>query len=382
MLKKIIRKIMKMMWELLPMSNTIVFESLDDLDGNSGAVFNYMIENGYNQKYKMIWLIKNQESLKKLKNRHIKNVTFYHMYNYTYWQIFRLGNAKYLFYDNEPIRKYRRKQKEIYLSHGFPGIKYPKGLINIDDYADYAICTSENMEDQAVKAYNTIKEKLFICGLPRNDELFKESSELTKITCGKNYKKVVIWMPTFRKFFKGDRNDSEKDFKLGIPLLESEEQFIELNNKLTELETMLILKIHPGQDLSVLKLKDFSNIKILLPDEMKKKDINLYKLLGETDALVTDYSSVYFDYLLIDKPICFVIDDIKEYKFEFMYENVLEWMAGEKVYTLNEFEEFFENLSNDKDEFKLQREKIRNISHKYQDGKNCERIIEFIMNLK
>jgi len=45
MLKKIIKKIMKTIWELLPMSNTIVFESLDDLDGNSGSVFNYMIEN-------------------------------------------------------------------------------------------------------------------------------------------------------------------------------------------------------------------------------------------------------------------------------------------------------------------------------------------------
>jgi len=337
---------------------------------------------GYNKKYKIIWLIKNQENLRILKNTNIKNVSFYNMYNYTYWQIFKLGNAKYLLYDNEPIHKYRKKQKEIYLSHGFPGIKYPKGLINIGDFTDYAICTSENMKDQAVKAYNTVKEKLFICGLPRNDELFKESAELKKLLGEKKYKKVAIWMPTFRKFYKGDRNDSNKEFKLGIPLLESEEQFIELNNKLHELGIMLILKIHPGQDLSVLKVKDFSNIKILLPDELKKKGINLYKLLGETDALITDYSSVYFDYLLIDKPICFVIDDIKEYKFEFMYDNVLEWMAGEKVYTLYEFESFFENLYNDKDEFVKQREKIRNKSHKYQDGKNCERIVEFIMNLK
>ena len=39
-----------------------------------------------------------------------------------------------------------------------------------------------------------------------------------------------------------------------------------------------------------------------------------YELLGVADALLTDYSSVYYDYLLLDRPIGLCWDDYEEYK--------------------------------------------------------------------
>lgn len=378
-MKKLIKSIISKIWGIFPLSNTIVFESLNDLDCNSGAVFNYMIENNLNKKYKIIWLVQDKNKVKNIK---IKNVTFYKLYNYTIWQKIRIGNAKFILYDNKPIKKYRKDQTIIYLTHGFPGIKNTKAFYNTDEYADYILCTSKKMIQQSKELFSTTDKKIFICGLPRNDDLYKNSEELSKIINKEEFKKIIIWMPTFRKFYKDNRNDSNKEFKLGIPLIDSEEQLKKLNSKLKKLSTMLIIKIHPGQDLSVLKLKNFSNIKILLPNDIKEKNINLYKLMNETDALITDYSSVYFDYLLLDKPIAFVLDDIKEFKIKFLYDNVLDWMAGDKIYDYDGLEIFIENLFTGQDDFKEQRKKIRDISNEYQDGKNCERVIKFIMSLE
>lgn len=47
---------------------------------------------------------------------------------------------------------------------------------------------------------------------------------------------------------------------------------------------------------------------LTVPNQM-----DLYEILPHTDLLITDYSSVYFDYLLLDKPIVFTPTDLGEY---------------------------------------------------------------------
>ena len=59
-------------------------------------------------------------------------------------------------------------------------------------------------------------------------------------------------------------------------------------------------------------------------------------MLGSSDALITDYSSVYFDYLLLDKPIGFTVDDMELYIKDrgFIFNNPEEYMPG-KRYIMN-----------------------------------------------
>lgn len=59
---------------------------------------------------------------------------------------------------------------------------------------------------------------------------------------------------------------------------------------------------------------DYSNIAFLNNDYLYRQDIDLYQLLGNTAFLITDFSSIYFDYLNIDKPIIFITNYLRQYE--------------------------------------------------------------------
>lgn len=77
-------------------------------------------------------------------------------------------------------------------------------------------------------------------------------------------------MPTFRKGGGYQRNDSRKEQKLGIPLIETQEQYLKLNNYLAENDVFLVIKIHPKQDLDNLRIQNKSNILVLTGETVKK----------------------------------------------------------------------------------------------------------------
>lgn len=81
-----------------------------------------------------------------------------------------------------------------------------------------------------------------------------------------------------------------------------------------KLKIKIIIKIHHLQKTDVLSKINMSNIIYLEDYDLNLKNIQLYELVGQTDALITDYSSIMFDYMLIDKPIAYFINDLENYK--------------------------------------------------------------------
>lgn len=124
-----------------------------------------------------------------------------------------------------------------------------------------------------------------------NEALLIRSIE--NLRCNGN--KIAIYMPTFR--------DSQK-YKVMGALNETEiEQF---NDTLRENKITLFVKPHPA-DKSYRNIV-FSNIIMVLPD------VDIYPILKYSDCLITDYSSIFFDYLVLNKPILFYAFDYDYYK--------------------------------------------------------------------
>ena len=105
----------------------------------------------------------------------------------------------------------------------------------------------------------------------------------------------------------------------------------------------------------------------------------MYRLLKDTDALITDYSSVYFDYLLLDKPEAFIIEDMKEYGSHrgFVVDNPLDYMPGEIIESQEGFYGFLENCIAGEDAYKEKRLEINDKVNHYKGGGNCRRLLEF-----
>ena len=111
-------------------------------------------------------------------------------------------------------------------------------------------------------------------------------------------------------------------------------------------------------------------------------NIHLYELLAQSDALITDYSSVYYDYLLLDKQIGLTIDDINNYSKGrgLVFENVFDILKGEYINNFEDMLMFIKNVKNNKDIYKKERDRIKNLTNYFQDGKSAERVVEFIIN--
>ena len=370
-LEKIVLKITKNK----KLKNIIVIESHNDFDCNGGAFYNYLIKNNYNKKYKIVWLVR-----KKYKDKLPENVECVPLYGPSIKKAYYMCIGKIFSYDCEIRPKLRDDQLLVYCSHGAGGLKNVKNNIKLPENTDYILVQSEKYAPIQANQLSISQDdkRLVSIGYPSHDVFYDDNyEEINKVT-KKKFKKVILWMPTFRKGGGYNRNDSYKEQKLGIPLIESIEAYNYINNILKELDILLIIKIHPKQDLTDLKIGDLSNIIVLTGEKVKKINVDNYKLMKCTDALISDYSGAAYEYLQLDKPLAYVLDDMNEYKIGFVVEDIHQLIAGHEIYSIDDMVKFIKDISEENDIYIEKRKKIRDYIYDYHDGNSCERLAKLL----
>jgi len=300
----------------------------------------------------------------------LKNTKFINVYKpVSLRYIYHIITSKYLMFGNREIRWVDlNKQIVISLTHGIP-IKSCKGMFPKTETFNYLLATSKNVIPIIANEYCASEEKCFIADLPRNDLLFQNNNQVEELL--KDYRKVIVWLPTYKKHKNANITDIDRDSL--IPLL-NEEELNKLNKQLLKNNSLLILKFHPAEDVSKLKSQEYDNIRILTQEEFNKLDIHLYSLLAYTDALITDYSSVSLDYILLDRPIGYVLDDVKEYKDKrgFCVNNIEDVIAGCQIKSSRDLFAFIDEICKNIDNYKAKRTKVLDFYHDYKDKNICE----------
>ena len=208
--------------------------------------------------------------------------------------------------------------------------------------------------------------KFYYLGQPRNDILLKNpTNKILSDIMGTipEYDKVILYCPTYRrdaptKFFPFD------DFDLR-----------HLNTFLEENKIVLLLRGHVYN--KELETEHFSE-RIIDFGFVICNDVNL--ILPEVDVLVTDYSSIYIDYLLLDRPCIFVPYDLEEYKRKrgLLYDDYEFWAPGHKVLTYKQFIDAIEEIMSGKDKYADRRKEISRQFNYYQTEKSCEKVFMLI----
>lgn len=202
-------------------------------------------------------------------------------------------------------------------------------------------------------------------GVSRTDVFFREAEKkmayeklhsVRQALCKEEKRKVVLYMPTFRGSIKNAKTPNQFDVK----------KFCQTYKK----QYILLIKQHP-----------FVKEPYSIPEQCKDSCIEIsnqmttQELLMVADCMVTDYSSVVFEYSLMNKPMIFFAFDLEEYYdergFYYPYE---EFVPGQIAKSMEELLECFENLS---DDFQGQ---VKEFREKYMngcDGHATQRILAY-----
>lgn len=366
--------------ELIPLKNQILIESVPDFSDNSYAFFKVLLKHNYQKKYKIIWMTQKDEIDEKYKREDIYYFNEYKKGIVTFlkkhWYINR---SKFIITCNRFYHKKNRKQVLIYLTHGMPLKDCTKIKMNYYD-ADFSITNSEFFLDELAPVLNIPKDNFRVFQSPRNDDLFDKNIDVKKKMKLEN-QKVIVWLPTFRTMTNSNRVDSTFVMPLGLPILYELSDLENLNEQLKKNNIVLILKPHFAQDLSKIKATNYSNFKIMYNKDLDDYGISLYHLLGQSDGLITDYSSVYYDYLLTNKPIGLTIDDLKEYSenlgITYDYKTVVK---GHYIENISDFIDFVLDIGVNKDTYKKERNKTVKLLNMDMEGNYSEKIFKYLQD--
>lgn len=367
------KEIIMFFFSLFPLKNAILFESVPDFSDNSKAVFDEMIKRGINKKCKMIWLVSDKfKQFPTIENvLYVDRKTFYHKIVFIYYRL----RVKCIITCNENFRKLNKNQFSFFLTHGSP-IKNIKGVYTISEDIDNFLVASKEFGKVMAYQHSVDISKVIALGYPRNDLLFvkRDLNNLFK----KQYRKIIVWYPTFRQHKNGLKTGSSTIF----PIIDDEAKAIQVNDYAHDNDVLIVIKPHFAQDIKMFKKLSLSNIFFIDDYFFESKNISSYEFIGNCDALLTDYSSVYYDYTLCNKPIGVVWEDIEEFRNNpgFSIDLDYYWKGAEKLYTVQDLLKFIQNIANEVDQLKKERNKIKKIVNYAVDNKNSERVVDFIIN--
>lgn len=335
---------------------------------NLQPLYEYLIKNKYNQKYKIICSVESKEFF----DEEFKNVKYVNHINAILWYL----RSKYVFYTagQLPIKP-SKKQRVIHTNHGITTYKTLGALTKINNgdefFFTHMIVPSKLYVPIVCREYLCDQLNIVICNEPMTDRILNPK----KIYNFSKYKKVLLWVPTFRQSdYLGYDDSSVEDL---LPIFNAT-RYMFLNNILQEKNILLLVKLHPSQSTKKYNEIKFSHLKIMSHDDFVANNMNLYDLMASVDGLIGDYSSTTTQFLLTDKPIAYAIPDYDEYKEKrgFIFENAKDYMPGHLMYDEDDFIKFINEFHNNIDLFKSKREEIKNMIHQYQDCNACERLLE------
>jgi CDP-glycerol glycerophosphotransferase (TagB/SpsB family) len=265
---------------------------------------------------------------------------------------------------------YLVKPRFIYLNHGVPlktmGFDKAYDDPTIENAAAgmaALTCCSDFEAALWSRAYRLPLERIWVTGSPRNDRLFvNDDSRLQQLGTSPG-QKILLFAPTYRE-------TGLLQNYLPVPGLDPQE----LTRLLEAHNAVLLIRPHyyewsAARDM----VQSIGSDHVRLADEGTVPDVN--ELLPIVDVLITDYSSIFFDYLLLDRPIIFSCYDQGEYERErgFMI-NYNQNTPGAKVRTPGEFMTELEALLLGDDAFRDARTAMRQRFHRYPDGYSAGRV--------
>ncbi|MCD8795099.1 glycosyltransferase [Mammaliicoccus sciuri] len=359
--------------------NYILYQSRDgkSMTDSPYATFLYLLNNKKFSNLKHIWIVDSKSKKEEYSHNYkdFKNVKFVIKESDEYLEY--LTTSKYILNNSTFPAYFTKKEAQIYINtwHGTPlkhmGLDVEDNLLGsqniIKNFLSSDIIVSPNKHTsevfkRAFKLEGLYEGNIMEIGYPRidltlNAERDKVLSRLKEYDVSIGDRKILLFAPTWR----------------GQDVNKPEDSIEEIYHMIMELKNstnyQVLVKVHPFAYKIALKYKQLRPF--LIPDSF---DTN--ELLSVVDLLVTDYSSIFFDYLVTNKPIIFYSQDYEEYETDRGFYIMPEDLPGPSVYDLQSLLDTVQNIDSIKTKYDNNYKYFQQEYVPHENGKVTEILVD------
>lgn len=317
---KFIQHIMRLIVNILPVNKKLVFFEcfLGQSYGDSPKyIYEEMLKRRWDKSYTIIWALKPEKMDTQIPGKHKK--VNYLGFKYFYYMLrskYIVNNSRFPYFvtvnprsvfmqtwHGTPLKRLGLDQEEVYMPNTTTQ-RYKMNILRSSSEWDYMISQNSFSSERFCSAFGVDSDKIIEIGYPRDDILslgtVEKDARIKSIKQSLNIpldKKVLLYAPTFR-----DDDTNGKKYRHTLPF--------DINNFADEIgdEYVVVLRLHYlisqtlGENTKHPRVVDASNY----------NDITQLYLIS--DVMVTDYSSVMFDFSITRRPMLFYMYDIVNYR--------------------------------------------------------------------
>ena len=356
------------------LKNVVLFETFNGKNYSDSPkyIYEYLAKN-YGNDFQCVWALNNGT-----KPPYGAKVVKRFSFQYAYY----LARAQYLVFNVRPPLWYRKREGQTFLEtwHGTPlkrlvfdqeevtaaSPKYKQQFYKQRKDWDYLISANDFSTETLARCFMYEGEMLDY-GYPRNDLMYADNKEeISKEIRNKLGipldKKTILYAPTWRDDEYYGKGKYKFTLQLDLDLLKE---------RLGD-EYVILLRTHQyiADALDTTGLEDFAY------NVSKYDDITELYLIS--DICITDYSSVFFDYANLRRPVLFYTYDIEKYKNQLrgFYIDMNTEVPGPLLYTSEEVIAAIENIDTINEEYKERYETFYNRFCHLDDGNASKRVVE------
>ena len=352
---------------------------------NPYAIFKAFLQDDLFSQFRHVWVLENlaeqQELIRSWQD--YPNVIFVEHESDQYLQY--LVSAKYLINNTSFAGYFAKKPGQIYLNtwHSITvkklGFDMPNGKLASGNMlrnllaADYILSANRfttKIFRQAYKLDGLYEGKIIENGYPRNDLLLQtpRAEVLAKLrslgVAVEEDKKIILYAPTWRgdNFFKPDYSINEY-----LEVLTTLRQQVD-----TE-QYQILIKPHPAVAKHLRQQQTKQYHQVFTPGT-----IDTNELLSAVDILISDYSSIFFDFMFTDRPILFYIPDLEEYQDQRGVYFTLDELPGPASKDLNDIGRWLRQLDAVQRQYRDIYARTKAWVCEYDDGHVAEKVLEIV----
>lgn len=360
--------------------NRIIFESFlgRQYSDNPRALYEYIIDN-YEDKYDLIWSVDRRH----VKLFQEKGLPYYRRFSVKWLLAMNtagvwISNSRlplwipkpkkttYLqTWHGTPLKRLALDMDEVHMP-GTNTERYKKNFTTESSKWDYLVSPNHYSTEIFERAFD-FKQTMLETGYPRNDYLVnfndKDYIHKLKVDLGiPRNKKIMLYAPTWRDNEFYGRGRYKFDIQLDLD---------KMKETLGD-EYIILLRMHYliAENINVEKYDGF------VIDFSSYEDIRDLYLVS--DILLTDYSSVFFDYAILNRPMYFFTYDLESYRdtlrgFYFDFEKDA---PGPLLFNTSEV---IDAITSEEDEYYMKRQSFRNTYTSLEDGLASDRVIKRVL---